>query len=145
MKAVLQRVSSASVKVDGSIVGSIAHGWLILLGITHDDGDQACRFVADKVSGLRVFSDEQGKMNLNIKQVEGSALVISQFTLYGNCQKGRRPSFGDAANPDKARILYEKFVEELKGLGIKVATGEFGAHMEVSLQGDGPVTLILST
>ena len=99
-----------------------------------------------KPAGLSpIKSQDYGSLVTSIKQVEGSALVISQFTLYGNCQKGRRPSFGDAANPDKARILYEKFVEELKGLGIKVATGEFGAHMEVSLQGDGPVTLILST
>ena len=132
-------------KVNDHIVGSIAHGWLVLLGINHQDEKKDCQFIADKVSGLRAFSDEQGKMNLSVKDVKGSILVVSQFTLYGDCQKGRRPSFQEAAKPDQAHSLYLDFIEKVKAYGLEVATGEFGANMEVSMVGDGPVTLILSS
>ncbi|MFK7823657.1 MAG: D-aminoacyl-tRNA deacylase [Oligoflexales bacterium] len=145
MKAVLQRVSSASVLVKGRVIGSIAHGWLVLLGIYHQDSEKECQYLADKVAGLRAFNDELEKMNLNIKQVSGSILVVSQFTLYGDCHKGRRPNFQAAAKPEKALELYLRFVKELRNLEIEVATGEFGANMQVNMQGDGPVTLILSS
>ena len=145
MKAVLQRVSSASVQVNDKLVGSIRHGWLVLLGICHEDSQKDCQYLADKVAGLRAFSDEFGKMNLNVMQVSGSILIVSQFTLYGECQKGRRPSFQAAAKPEKAQELYLKFIQEMQDLGIEVATGEFGANMQVNMQGDGPVTLIISS
>lgn len=143
MKAVIQRVSSASVHVNGCITGSIEHGWLILLGIKQDDKPETSKIIANKVAKLRAFNDEHGKMNLDIKQVSGSVLVVSQFTLYGDCQKGRRPSFKNAAAPERAQELYLKFVTDLKDLGLRVATGQFGANMQIKMQGDGPVTLIL--
>ena len=147
MRVVLQRVSAASVRVDGSPVGSIGHGYLVLVGFTAEDAEDAedaLRWMADKIIGLRLFSDDDGKMNLALDDVGGGILVVSQFTLYGDARKGRRPSFIDAAAPDIAIPLYERFVELLRERAPgAVETGEFGAMMEVELVNDGPVTLVL--
>jgi D-tyrosyl-tRNA(Tyr) deacylase len=143
MKVVLQRVSRASVSVDGAIVGSIGVGYAVLVGFTHGDGVAQVQWMADKVVGLRLFQDDEGKMNLDLAEVGGSILVVSQFTLYGNARKGRRPSFIDAAAPDEATALYERFVDALRASGVHVETGSFGAMMDVELVNDGPVTLIL--
>lgn len=143
MRIVLQRVARANVAVNGAVVGSIGKGLLLLVGFGHSDGDDAITWMADRVLGLRVFSDEAGKMNLSVQDVLGEILVVSQFTLYGDTRKGRRPSFVDAAPPDRAVSLYESFVRALEAGGCNVQTGEFGAMMEVSLVNDGPVTLIL--
>lgn len=143
MRVVLQRVSSASVSIDGKIAGSIEKGYVILVGITHTDSSEEIRWMADKIMGLRLFADSEGKMNLDIEEVGGEVLVVSQFTLYGDSKKGRRPSFIDAARPEVAIPLYDAFVTALRAAGITVATGEFGADMQVSLVNDGPVTLIL--
>jgi D-tyrosyl-tRNA(Tyr) deacylase len=143
MKVVLQRVSRASVSVDGAIVGSIGVGYAVLVGFTHGDGVAQVQWMADKVVGLRLFQDDEGKMNLDLAEVGGSLLVVSQFTLYGNARKGRRPSFIDAAAPDEATALYEQFVDALRASGVHVETGSFGAMMDVELVNDGPVTLIL--
>lgn len=143
MKVVLQRVSRASVSVDGATVGSIGVGFAVLVGFTHGDGAAQVQWMADKVVGLRLFQDDEGKMNLDLAEVGGSLLVVSQFTLYGNARKGRRPSFIDAAAPDEATALYEQFVDALRASGIRVETGSFGAMMDVELVNDGPVTLIL--
>jgi D-tyrosyl-tRNA(Tyr) deacylase len=143
MKVVLQRVSRASVSVDGAIVGSIGVGYAVLVGFTHGDGVAQVQWMADKVVGLRLFQDDEGKMNLDLAEVGGSILVVSQFTLYGNARKGRRPSFIDAAAPDEATALYEQFVDALRASGVHVETGSFGAMMDVELVNDGPVTLIL--
>ncbi len=143
MRLVLQRVRSARVLVDGAVAGEIGAGLMVLLGITHGDTDERARHLAGKVAGLRVFEDGQGKMNRSVADVAGSVLVVSQFTLYGDCRKGRRPSFDAAAPPDHARALYERFVEEVRALGLPVATGVFQAHMRVELVNDGPVTMIL--
>jgi D-tyrosyl-tRNA(Tyr) deacylase len=143
MKVVLQRVSRASVSVDGAIVGSIGVGYAVLVGFTHGDGVAQVQWMADKVVGLRLFQDDEGKMNLDLAEVGGSILVVSQFTLYGNARKGRRPSFIDAAAPDEATALYEQFVDALRASGAHVETGSFGAMMDVELVNDGPVTLIL--
>ena len=145
MRAVVQRVSRASVVVSEEVVGKIQQGFLILLGIAEDDTQEDIIWLAAKIAGLRVFEDENDKMNLDIKQVAGSALVVSQFTLMGDCRKGRRPSFIAAARPELANSLYQSFVAELKGLGIPVQTGTFQAHMDVSLVNDGPVTLLLDS
>jgi D-tyrosyl-tRNA(Tyr) deacylase len=145
MRAVIQRVSSARVIVDGEIVGAIENGLLVLLGITHDDGEDEARWLAEKIAGLRIFQDDEGKMNRDVAEVAGKVLVVSQFTLYGECQKGRRPSFIDAARPEQAEPLYECFVNALKAVGIGTATGRFGAMMQVELVNDGPVTLIIDT
>ena len=145
MRAVVQRVSSASVTVAKEVVGEINHGFLILLGVAEDDTQDDLIWLAAKIAGLRVFVDEDDKMNLDLKQVGGSALVVSQFTLMGDCRKGRRPSFVAAGRPEKANSLYQSFVAELKGLGIPVQTGTFQAHMDVSLVNDGPVTLLLDS
>lgn len=143
MRAVIQRVSSASVRVSDAVVGSIGSGLLVLAGFTHDDGEGDVSWVADKILGLRVFGDADGKMNLSVAEAGGALLVVSQFTLYGDARKGRRPSFVDAARPDFAIPLYEQLVSQLRDSGIVVETGSFGAHMEVTLVNDGPVTLIL--
>jgi D-tyrosyl-tRNA(Tyr) deacylase len=145
MRVVVQRVSSASVVVAEETVGEINRGFLILLGIAEDDTQDDIIWLAAKIAALRVFEDEGGKMNLNLKQIAGSALVVSQFTLMGDCRKGRRPSFITAARPELANSLYQSFVAELKGLGIPVQTGTFQAHMDVSLVNDGPVTLLLDS
>lgn len=145
MRAVIQRVSSARVVVDGETVGSIDHGLLVLLGITHTDSENEARWLAEKIAGLRVFQDNEGKMNRDVAEVGGRVLIVSQFTLYGECQKGRRPSFIDAARPEQAEPLYESFVTALKAVGVGTATGRFGAMMDVELVNDGPVTLIIDT
>ena len=145
MRAVVQRVSSASVKVGEQIVGQIERGFLVLLGVGTDDVDSDSVALAEKISGLRVFEDEAGKMNLSLADVDGCMLVVSQFTLFGDCRKGRRPSFVEAARPNKAELLYETFVAEVRGKGIQVETGKFQTHMDVSLINDGPVTLLLDS
>ncbi len=143
MKVVLQRVRSASVSIAGAVVGEIGVGYVALVGFTHADTVDEAHWMADKILGLRLFSDDQGKMNLSLSDVSGAMLVVSQFTLYGDARKGRRPSFIDAARPDVAIPLYESFVTSLRASGVEVATGQFGADMQVSLVNDGPVTLIL--
>ena len=143
MRVVLQRVSSASVTIGGDRVGEIAQGFCLLAGFTHTDTVDQVVWMADKIAGLRIFNDADGKMNLGLAEVGGGVLVVSQFTLYGDTQKGRRPSFIDAARPEQAIPLYERFVAELRNKGLAVGTGEFGADMEVELVNDGPVTLIL--
>jgi D-aminoacyl-tRNA deacylase len=145
MRAVVQRVSSASVTVDGEIVGEIGKGFLVLLGVAGDDTQQDVNYLANKVAGLRVFEDDDGKMNLALADVGGGVLVVSQFTLYGDCRKGRRPSFVAAAPPEHAEALYRSFVAELRGQGIPVETGRFQVHMDVALVNDGPVTLLLDS
>ncbi|HEX5272330.1 MAG TPA: D-aminoacyl-tRNA deacylase [Gemmataceae bacterium] len=145
MRAVVQRVSRARVVIDGETAGEVGTGLLVLLGVTHDDTAEAASWLADKVVGLRVFNDADGKMNRSVGDVGGGVLVVSQFTLYGDCRKGRRPSFIDAARPEIAVPLYERFVNAVKALGVPVATGRFGAMMQVELVNDGPVTLILDS
>lgn len=145
MRAVLTRVKSASVSVDGKTIGSIGPGFLILLGITHDDTEAQAVKLADKLTGLRIFEDEDGKMNRGLETVNGEILVISQFTLYGNCRKGRRPSFAEAADPELGNALYEKFLAVCEELGYPPQHGRFGADMKVESLNDGPVTLILDT
>lgn len=144
MKAVIQRVSRASVTVDGTVTGKIGQGYLILLGVGPDDSERECDKLADKISGLRIFSDENDKINLSIKDVNGGVLVVSQFTLYADCRKGNRPSFVNAAKPDKAEKLYEYFVEKCREkITDNVQTGIFGADMKVELLNDGPFTIVL--
>ena len=143
MKAVIQRVTSASVIVEGYIVGQIGPGILILLGIEKGDAEGQADWLTEKICGLRMFSDNAGKMNLSVKDISGSLLVVSQFTLAGNCAKGKRPSFDTAAPPDEGKRLYEYFVSAAKKSGLPVATGIFQADMQVSLVNDGPVTFIL--
>jgi len=143
MRLVLQRVSAASVTIDGRTVGVIERGYLVLVGFTAGDGEAQIAWMADKIAGLRVFPDQEGRMNRDLRDVGGSALVVSQFTLYADARKGRRPSFVDAALPDVAEPLYERFVQALRDRGVPVATGVFGAIMDVALVNDGPVTLVL--
>ena len=145
MRAVLTRVNSASVTIDGEVVGSIGKGFLILLGVGPEDTEEHCRYLAQKALGLRVFEDENGKMNLGLDAVGGQVLVVSQFTLYGNCRKGRRPSFTEAAGPELGNALYEKFLAICAELGYPPQHGQFGADMQVASVNDGPVTLILDT
>lgn len=145
MRAVLTRVKSASVTVDGSVIGQIGQGFLILLGVTHEDTEAQAVKLADKLMGLRIFEDENGKMNRSLEDVDGQVLVVSQFTLYGNCKKGRRPEFLAAARPEIAIPLYEKFIALCRDKGFSVETGEFGAEMLVESVNDGPVTLIVDT
>ena len=145
MRAVLTRVSSASVTIDGETVGNIGKGFLILLGVGPQDTEKECRYLAEKALGLRVFEDENGKMNLGLSDVGGQVLVVSQFTLYGNCRKGRRPSFTEAAGPELGNELYEKFLSVCAELGYPPQHGRFGADMKVESLNDGPVTLILDT
>ena len=143
MRILVQRVSSASVKVDGQTISEIGKGLLILVGVGHQDGEEQVRFLAEKVSKLRIFEDEQGKTNLSIQDVKGEAIVVSQFTLYADSRKGRRPSFTDAALPEVAEPLVSQFVEHLRRHGIPTQTGQFGAHMLVEIHNDGPVTIWL--
>ena len=145
MRAVLTRVKSASVEIDGQTVGKIGQGFLILLGIGPEDTSEHCRYLAEKALGLRIFEDENGKMNRSLEDVGGEVLVVSQFTLYGNCRKGRRPSFTDAAPPELGNRLYEEFLQMCRQLGYPPQHGQFGADMQVSSVNDGPVTLILDT
>ncbi len=143
MRVVLQRVSRASVTIEGRVAGAIGPGFCLLVGFTHADTPAQVEWMAEKIGGLRLFSDADGKMNLGLAEVGGAVLVVSQFTVYGDAAKGRRPSFIDAARPETAIPLYEAFVAALRSRGLEVATGEFGAMMEVELVNDGPVTLIL--
>ncbi len=143
MRVVLQRVSKASVTIGGREAGSIGRGFCLLVGFTHGDTPAQVDWMAEKVAGLRLFSDADGKMNLGLDEVGGSLLVVSQFTLYGDATKGRRPSFIDAARPELAIPLYQRFLDALRGRGLSVAAGEFGADMQVEIHNDGPVTLIL--
>lgn len=143
MRVVLQRASRASVTIAGRVAGAIETGYCVLVGFTAGDTDAQVEWMAEKIAGLRLFTDADGKMNLGLGEVGGAVLVVSQFTLYGDATKGRRPSFIDAARPEVAIPLYEAFIAALRGRGLRVETGEFGAHMEVDLVNDGPVTLIL--
>jgi D-tyrosyl-tRNA(Tyr) deacylase len=145
MRAVIQRVSSARVTVAGEVTGEIAAGWLVLLGIAPADTRKEIDWLADKIANLRAFMDAEGKMNLCVQDIRGSVLVVSQFTLYGDCMKGRRPGFTAAAPPAVAEPLYEQFVIALKALGVPVATGRFAAQMQVELVNDGPVTFVIDT
>ncbi|ABQ46228.1 D-tyrosyl-tRNA(Tyr) deacylase [Thermotoga petrophila RKU-10] len=145
MRAVVQRVSEAKVIVEEKTVGAIKRGLLVFVGVGKDDTEEDCEWLADKVSGLRIFEDEDGKMNLSVKDINGEVLVVSQFTLYGDCRRGKRPSFTEAAPPDKGKALYERFVELLREKGLKVETGKFRAHMHVHLVNDGPVTILLDS
>ena len=145
MRAVLTRVKSASVTIDGEMVGSIGQGFLILLGVGPEDTEKECRYLAEKALSLRIFEDENGKMNRGLEDVNGQVLVVSQFTLYGNCRKGRRPSFTDAAGPELGTAMYEKFLQICQELGYPPQHGRFGADMKVESINDGPVTLIMDT
>ena len=145
MRAVVQRVSSSKVTVDGEVTGEINKGLLVLLGVTHEDTSKDVDYIIDKVLNLRIFEDENEKMNLSLKDVGGELLVVSQFTLYGDCRKGRRPSFSSAARPEVATKLYEEFIEKARKEGIVTKTGQFGAHMRVDLTNDGPVTILLES
>ena len=145
MRAVVQRVTNADVKIDGRVNGKIDDGLLVLLGVGNGDTEEDMKYIADKIIKLRIFSDENDKMNLSLEDVGGSMLVISQLTLYGNCSHGRRPYFGNAMEPVSANEMYEKFVAYIKEQGIHTETGEFGADMKVSLTNDGPVTIILES
>lgn len=145
MRVVLQRVSSASVRIAGEVVGEVASGWLALVGVTHSDTAEDARKLADKVAGLRCFADDDGKMNRAVQELGGGVLVISNFTLYADCRKGRRPSFVEAARPEQAEPLVRAFTDGLRLLGVPVAEGRFGADMQVSLVNDGPVTIVLES
>ena len=145
MRAVVQRVTNADVKIDGRVNGKIDDGLLVLLGVGNGDTEEDMKYIADKIIKLRIFSDENDKMNLSLEDVGGSMLVISQFTLYGDCSHGRRPYFGNAMEPVSANEMYEKFVAYIRERGIHTETGEFGADMKVSLTNDGPVTIILES
>lgn len=145
MRAVVQRVSRAKVTVEGRIVGEIGTGLLVLLGVSEDDSQDDASYLADKIVGLRIFPDDEGKMNRSLADVGGRMLIVSQFTLFGDCRKGRRPSFIKAARPETADSLYRVFVVEVQGRGIETATGQFQAHMDVELVNDGPVTLLLDS
>ena len=146
MRVIVQRVQSSRVEIDGEVSGEIGQGLMVLLGIAEGDGQEQCDFLADKLVYLRIFTDEQEKRNLSLQDINGEMLIVSQFTLYGDCKKGRRPSFVVAARPETAVPLYEYFIDAVKRQGVKkVATGQFGADMQVYIQNDGPVTLMLDT
>lgn len=145
MRAVVQRVSRASVTVDGGVVGKIGRGLLVLLGVGEDDREADARWLAEKIVGLRIFEDDDGKMNRSLSEAEGALLVVSQFTLWGDCRRGRRPSFTQAAPPEVAERLYETFADAVAGQGIAVARGRFREHMQVELVNDGPVTLLVDS
>lgn len=145
MRAVVQRVSRASVSVRGEAIGAVGRGFLVLLGIGEDDAEEDVRYISGKIAALRVFEDQEGRMNLSLGEVEGGVLLISQFTLQGDARKGRRPSFAHAARPEKAGPLYEECAALLRESGLIVETGRFGAHMQVELVNDGPVTILLDS
>lgn len=145
MRAVIQRVSQASVSVDGAVVGRIGTGLLVLLGVARGDDEAAAEYLAEKTAGLRIFEDDTGKMNRSVAEAGGSVLVVSQFTLYGDVRKGKRPSFDRAAPPEPANRLYEHFVAQLRAAGIQCETGRFQAMMDVELVNDGPVTILLDS
>lgn len=145
MRAVIQRVSEASVRVEGRIVGEIGSGFLVLLGVGRDDKPEDADYLVEKITNLRIFTDDQGKMNLSIADTDGAILVVSQFTLFGDVRRGRRPSYTDAAEPEKANQLYGYFVERVRARGITTETGIFQAMMQVSLTNDGPVTILLDS
>jgi D-tyrosyl-tRNA(Tyr) deacylase len=145
MRAVIQRVASAEVRVDGRVVGKIGKGLLIFVGVGRDDGESDLSYLVSKIPDLRIFEDESGKFNLSLRDAGGAMLIVSQFTLYGDCRKGRRPSFTDAEDPPRAIPLYDRFISRMKDQGIRVETGEFQAKMEVHLVNDGPVTLWLDS
>ncbi len=145
MRAVIQRVCRAEVSIAGEPIGRIGHGLCVFLGIGKNDGESNADHLAEKIKNLRIFEDENGKMNRSVEEVREEILVVSQFTLYGDCRKGNRPSFSDAAPPDEAEKLYEYFLRRLRGAGLIVATGQFKARMEVALTNDGPVTFIVET
>ncbi len=143
MRVVLQRVSQAGVSIGGRVTGAIQRGFCLLVGFTHSDTAAESDWMAEKIAGLRLFTDQEGKMNLGLEDVAGAVLVVSQFTLYGDARKGRRPSFIDAARPEVAIPLYQRFIAALRARGLRVETGEFGAMMDVEIRNDGPVTLVL--
>ena len=145
MRIVLQRAKNASVTVDGKTIGKINDGVVLLVGITHDDNEEDAQYLANKIAHLRIFEDETGKLNHSLLEHSGEVLSVSQFTLYGDCRKGRRPSFTEAAKPEQAKWLYDRFNELLSEKGLTVETGQFGAMMDVSLVNDGPVTFILES
>ena len=145
MRAVVQRVASSSVTVDNNKISNIEKGLLVLLGVTHEDTSKDVDYLLEKIVNLRIFEDEDEKMNLSLKDINGKLMVVSQFTLYGDCRKGRRPNFTEAAKPDLANNLYEEFIEKAKKQNINVATGKFGAHMMVELVNDGPVTMLIDS
>ncbi len=145
MRAVIQRVSRASVTVDTKITGAIEGGLLIFLGVHGDDGEKEIKWLSEKIANLRIFEDEQGKMNRSLLDTGGAMLIVSQFTLYGDCRKGRRPGYSAAAAPDHAKTVYQKFIQSIKQMGIHTASGTFQAHMDVALVNDGPVTLLLDS
>ncbi len=145
MKVVVQRCKEAQVTVDGEVTGAIGQGLMVLVGVTHEDTEKDAKYLADKVAGLRIFEDDEGKMNYSVMEVGGGILSVSQFTLYGDCRKGKRPNFMAAAKPDIAEGLYEQFNRELRDKGLEVATGRFGAMMDVAFTNWGPVTLIIDS
>ncbi|MGG4045198.1 D-aminoacyl-tRNA deacylase [Paenibacillus favisporus] len=145
MKVVVQRCKEAQVTVDGEVTGAIGQGLMVLVGVTHEDTEKDAKYLADKVAGLRIFEDDEGKMNHSVMEVGGGILSVSQFTLYGDCRKGKRPNFMAAAKPDIAEDLYEQFNRELRDKGLEVATGRFGAMMDVTFTNWGPVTLIIDS
>lgn len=145
MRAVVQRVGRAQVSVDGKIIGSIERGMLVLLGVSKNDQEADADYLATKIIGLRIFDDENGKMNLSAEQIKAGVLVVPQFTLYGDVRRGKRPSFDDAAPPEKAKALYEYFVKQIKEAGLNCETGQFQAMMQVELVNDGPVTILLDS
>jgi len=145
MRAVVQKVVKSSVTVEGKTTGEIGQGLLVLLGVTHDDTQQDARYLAEKIANLRIFEDAEDKLNLSVKDIHGAVLSVSQFTLYGDCRKGRRPSFTGAARPEQAAVLYEQFNAYLRSEGLTVQTGQFQTHMLVELVNDGPVTILLDS
>lgn len=145
MRAVVQKVAQGRVTVDNEITGEIGQGLLVFLGVTHDDTQTDAKYMAEKIANLRIFEDDDDKLNLSIKDIGGAVLSISQFTLYGDCRRGRRPSFTDAARPDAANALYEQFNQLLENEGVRVQTGRFQTHMMVDLTNDGPVTVLLDS
>jgi D-tyrosyl-tRNA(Tyr) deacylase len=145
MRAVVQRVREARVSVDGKIIGEIGHGLVVLLGVGNQDTDKDLSYLADKIMNLRVFEDENGKMNISLTDVGGELLIISQFTLYGDCRKGNRPSYSNAASPEEAEAMYNKFVDYCRQRGVKVETGKFQAEMLVEIHNDGPVTILIDS
>lgn len=145
MRAVVQRVSRGQVTVGGEVVGRIGKGYVVLLGVSREDTPEAANYLAEKIAGLRVFEDDAGKLNCSIQEAGGAVLAISQFTLYGDVKRGRRPGFDRAGRPEMAEPLYERFVERLRGYGVTVETGRFQTHMEVELVNDGPVTILVDS